>query len=81
MKCVKCGRRASFISPIGTMCPTDALLAAAFHGWIPAQIRPEDHLERVPADYLGAFRNGNDSSAPPAAAEIRTQWDGPSPTL
>lgn len=63
MKCVKCGRRASFISPIGTMCPTDALLSAAFHDWIPAQIRPEDRLERIPSDYLRAFRTGDDPRA------------------
>jgi hypothetical protein len=58
MKCVKCGRRAAFICPIGTMCPTDALLAAAFHDWIPAHIRPEDRLERIPAQILDAFRSG-----------------------
>ena len=62
MKCVKCGRRAAFIGPIGTMCPTDALLTAAFHDWIPAQIRPEDRLERVPAEYLNTFRPWNDPS-------------------
>lgn len=39
LACVKCGRRASFLSPIGPFCPTDALLAAAFHAWIPIQIR------------------------------------------
>lgn len=63
MKCVKCGRRAAFICPLGTMCPTDALLAAAFHDWIPAQIRVEDRLERVPAEYLNAAQTGNDSRA------------------
>ncbi len=63
MKCVKCGRRAAFICPIGTMCPTDALLAAAFHDWIPAQIRTEDRLDRIPAGYLDAIRQGSDSRA------------------
>jgi hypothetical protein len=40
MACKKCGRRASFLSPLGPLCPSDALLAAAFHEWIPEQIRP-----------------------------------------
>lgn len=35
MMCTRCGKKASFLSPIGTLCPTDALLAAAFHDWIP----------------------------------------------
>jgi len=35
MTCLKCGKRAAFLSPIGVLCPTDALLAAAFHDWIP----------------------------------------------
>ena len=35
MTCLKCGKRASFLAPIGVLCPTDALLAAAFHDWIP----------------------------------------------
>ncbi|MEX1091517.1 MAG: hypothetical protein WEB67_01185 [Acidimicrobiia bacterium] len=68
MTCVKCGRRAAFMCPIGTMCPTDALLAAALHDWIPAQIRPEDRLERIPAEYLDAFRIGNDPAGLPRAA-------------
>lgn len=38
MTCTKCGKSASFLSPIGTLCPTDALLAAAFHDWIPELI-------------------------------------------
>lgn len=63
MKCVKCGRRAAFMCPIGTMCPTDALLAAAIHDWIPAQIRPEDRLKRIPAGYLDAIRQGSDPRA------------------
>jgi hypothetical protein len=83
MKCVKCGRRAAFISPIGTMCPTDALLAAAFHDWIPAQIRPEDRLERIPPEYLRAFRNGEGFSRPPSlTTETRVRLGRPpSPTL
>lgn len=36
--CIKCGRRASFHSPLGALCPTDALLAATRHGWIPTQL-------------------------------------------
>jgi hypothetical protein len=39
--CVKCGRRAWFLCPLGAFCPTDALIAAARHGWIPTQIRYE----------------------------------------
>lgn len=39
MNCAKCDKRAAFLSPVGPLCPTDALLAAAFHDWIPAQIR------------------------------------------
>lgn len=82
MKCVNCGRRAAFISPIGTMCPTDALLAAAFHDWIPAQIRSEDRLERIPTEYLRSFRTGDAPSRPPPhATDMRTQPDRPSPTL
>lgn len=83
MKCVKCGRRAAFISPIGTMCPTDALLAAAFHDWIPAQIRPEDRLGSIPPEYLRTFRKGDDLSRLPShATETRNQLGRPpSPTL
>lgn len=43
MNCARCDKRAAFLSPVGPLCPTDALLAAAFHDWIPEQIRPEDH--------------------------------------
>lgn len=39
--CIKCGRRAAFLCPLGALCPTDALLAAARFGWIPIQIRDE----------------------------------------
>lgn len=39
LACGKCGRRASFLTPIGLFCPTDALIAAAFHNWIPTRIR------------------------------------------
>ena len=82
MKCVKCGRRAAFICPIGTMCPTDALLAAAFHDWIPAQIRPEDRLERIPPEYLRALRMGDDLSRSPShATDMPTPLDRPPPTL
>lgn len=37
--CTKCGKRASFYSPIGVLCTTDALIGAAFHDWIPTHIR------------------------------------------
>lgn len=74
MKCMKCGRRAAFISPIGTMCPTDALFAAAFHEWIPAQIRSEDCLELIPPEYLRSFSSGNDrSGSQPSVTEARPQ--------
>lgn len=36
--CCKCRRPASFLSPIGALCPTDALIGAAFHNWIPTHI-------------------------------------------
>ena len=39
MNCSRCDKRAAFLSPVGPLCPTDALLAAAFHDWIPEQIR------------------------------------------
>ena len=39
LACTKCGRRASFLSPVGPLCPTDALIAATFNEWIPMQIR------------------------------------------
>lgn len=39
MNCARCDKRAAFLSPVGPLCPTDALLAAAFHDWIPEQIR------------------------------------------
>lgn len=38
--CSKCGKPASFLSPIGALCTTDALIGAAFHNWIPTHIRP-----------------------------------------
>jgi hypothetical protein len=38
LACIKCGRRAAFLCPLGALCPTDALMSAAIHGWIPAQI-------------------------------------------
>lgn len=36
--CCKCGKPASFLSPIGALCPTDALIGAALHDWIPTHI-------------------------------------------
>lgn len=80
MKCVKCGRRAAFICPMGTMCPTDALLTAALYDWIPAQIRPEDRLERIPAEYLTRVRTGSHpiESAQPVT-ESGSQYDRTSP--
>jgi hypothetical protein len=38
LACIKCGRHAAFLSPLGALCPTDALMAATIHGWIPTQI-------------------------------------------
>jgi hypothetical protein len=46
LECSKCGRPASFLSPIGFFCPTDALIAATFHDWIPIQIRPSASADR-----------------------------------
>jgi hypothetical protein len=64
------------------MCPTDALLVAAFHDWIPAQIRPEDRLDRIPAPYLDALRSGNDPVMPSrTVSDHRTSGDQPSFTL
>lgn len=39
LQCSKCGRPASFLSPIGFFCPTDALISAAFHDWIPVRLQ------------------------------------------
>lgn len=44
--CTKCGKRASFFSPIGALCTTDALLGAAFHDWIPTHIRRSPDVAR-----------------------------------
>lgn len=41
LACTRCGRRASFLTPLGPLCPSDALMAAAFHEWIPEQIRSD----------------------------------------
>lgn len=70
MKCVKCGRRAAFISPLGTMCPTDALLAAVFHDWIPEQVRPEDRMDAL--SVKNAFARVGKSASDPAHAAPRT---------
>ena len=40
--CIKCGRPASFLCPLGTLCATDALIAATRHGWLPTHIRDEE---------------------------------------
>jgi hypothetical protein len=40
--CIKCGRPASFLCPLGVLCPTDALIAATRHSWIPTHIRDEE---------------------------------------
>lgn len=37
--CAYCGRPASFLSPLGALCSTDALIGAAFNDWIPTHIR------------------------------------------
>jgi len=47
LACMKCGRRASFLSPLGPLCPSDALVAATFNDWIPEQI-PRDPDQRPP---------------------------------
>lgn len=47
LACTKCGRRATFLCPLGALCPTDALIAAARHGWIPTHIR--DTREQEPS--------------------------------
>jgi hypothetical protein len=50
LACTKCGRRASFLTPLGPLCPSDALMAAAFHGWIPEKIRPDvDRADSSPS--------------------------------
>jgi hypothetical protein len=65
MTCMKCGGRAAFISPIGTMCPTDALLAAAFHDWIPERIRSQDRIDETSArNALSRFIAGKAASHP-----------------
>lgn len=38
LACMKCGRRASFLTPLGPLCPSDALMAATLNDWIPEQI-------------------------------------------
>jgi hypothetical protein len=51
--CIKCGRPASFLCPLGVLCPTDALIAATRHGWIPTHIRdgyPEPVSPPIPTD-------------------------------
>ena len=40
--CVRCREQASFISPIGLLCQTDAILSAIRHGWIPSQVKEGD---------------------------------------
>lgn len=43
LACTRCGRRASFLTPLGPLCPSDALMAATFNDWIPEQIpRPSE---------------------------------------
>jgi hypothetical protein len=43
--CTHCGRPASFLCPLGALCPTDALIAAAHHDWIPVHIRDTNEHE------------------------------------
>jgi hypothetical protein len=50
LACSKCGRRASFLSPVGPLCPTDALIAATFNQWIPMHIRSTvDRIDLPPS--------------------------------
>lgn len=48
--CAYCGKRASFLSPIGPLCTTDALLGAAFADWIPVHVETSDLGDREPSD-------------------------------
>ena len=48
--CEVCQEPAEFLSPTGALCPTDALIDAAFNGWIPAAIRTGAHLKRRDLD-------------------------------
>jgi hypothetical protein len=45
LACAKCGQRATFLCPLGALCPTDALIAAAHNGWIPTHIRDTPEQE------------------------------------
>lgn len=45
LTCKKCQDKASFISPIGLLCKTHALLAAADFGWLPVQVREPRQAE------------------------------------
>ena len=40
--CIKCRKHASFISPVGLLCRTDALVAAIRHDWLPVQVAESD---------------------------------------
>jgi len=40
--CTRCRRHASFITPVGLLCRTDALIAAIHHGWLPVQVKESD---------------------------------------
>lgn len=52
--CCKCGKPASFMSPIGALCTTDALIGAAFHDWIPTHISNSSDRE---GDDFSVVRN------------------------
>lgn len=48
--CAICQEPAQFLSPTGALCADDALIDAAFNGWIPAAIRTGDRLKRRDLD-------------------------------
>lgn len=50
LSCAVCGDRALFLSPTGALCPDDAVIDAAFNGWVPAAIRIEALIKRRDLD-------------------------------
>lgn len=48
--CAICGDPAQFLSPTGALCADDALIDAAFNGWIPATVRDGDLFKRRDLD-------------------------------
>lgn len=58
--CTKCSKQASFLSPLGPLCTTDALIGAAFHEWIPTHIR----------DVAKIDPSGDDTPEPPPRGDL-----------